>query len=214
MKRPEMVAIFGPVDLGIEALAHRWLDILLQQEGCTLTAYFARLERDEDAGEYDFVDETLDLSGREELERRISKHDGGLWSCRVPLGFANADVYSAMFSPPEQPRQTTLHLQIESSITRFTEEQPETREPFTAFLVRVAHQIRAPWFVAGLHLPMRPMTRETFLQGGGPHTQPYVVGWKPDILDARPLLQQWGVRPEEVHHSVLGYSVVTRFPSR
>jgi|GEM_PF-3959619 len=216
MKRPEMVAVFSPTHLGSEDLARRWLDVLLAPPGCTLNPYFAPLELDADSGEYDATDETLDLSGRSELERRISKHGGGLWSCRVPLGFANADVYSAVFSSPPRalPSQATLHLQIAPSITRFVEDQPEARAPFIAFLVKVADEIGAPWFLAGLHLRMRALSRDDFLAGGGPDTQPYVAGWKPDTLDASPLLQRWAVPPDEVQHSVLGYSVATRFPAR
>src|SRR5688572_3472779 len=110
MKRPDMVALFGPVASNRVELAQRWLDFLIEKQGGTLGAYFARLELDADTSQYDFVDEALDLPSREVLVERIASHDSGMWTCRVPLGFANADVYSAVFGAPKQPSRTTLQL--------------------------------------------------------------------------------------------------------
>ena len=126
------------------------MDLFLGTYDGELSSYYARMALDPDEDSFVFIDETLDLKGREDLLRRLAQDGGGRWSCDLNLKFYPATVNPALFVDPAVGLATTVVVSINSGLGDFLLEEERPRLPFLTFLGRIALTLGADWFLTGL----------------------------------------------------------------
>ena len=196
MKRPDTNVLFAPIAAPAVVPMRNLASLILDELDGSISNYFGRLRFDSAENEYDLYDESLDLQNRSHLLERVTKERNAMCKFRAPMKFANGDMYVGYWT--EADDRVTFLLEIDPAITRFIENDLETRIPFVGFLSDIARVFDSEWFVSGLHIPWRSLSRTVFLAGKGLGPSPFVVGWKAESFNDSEIVKSIGANPSDV----------------
>jgi len=209
MKREDITVIFGAVQVSPVEMAESVLSLCLDELGGSLGSYFVPLEFDSASDSYEPKEELLDLNGREDLMNRVRGLSNCLWRCHINLGIASGYVYPAVFLEPSGTQATTLLLLIEGKITRFIEENEETRIPLFVSLCRFAAAVGADSFFSGLYIDeWKPLDKAQVFERGELGPMPFCLAWKPATINEKKLQAQLEIPADGIVETLTGYRLV------
>ncbi|WP_140636308.1 hypothetical protein [Methylibium rhizosphaerae] len=217
MKRPEIVALFGPTDVPAGGVAASINRLLVEKYQGLMRSYFAEVDYDQVDGCYAFQNETNDLSGVDDLDRRLSGRKAGMWCLQVNAPFLASDVYVSVYEDDKFEGGTSVVISMDAFVTEYLESEVIARTPYLLFVEELAKLIGSRWFVSGLYFDdWRPLRLEDCRSPAAVSQRlssvalPYFCGWFDELLDEHEMIAQWGVVEASVKVSLDGFKFISK----